>query len=253
MNKEKFHIPLLNNKTVQNEVRTIVASGIQRKESFTSFIKNLYQEIGLRYLFMNHRDGVLISLSSIALVMFLFSLVTESTGVKAEQAYALVFLMSPLLYMALTIYDLLHKKYSATYEVEMVAKYNIYQVAALRMLYFSLLAIVVNAVSIVFLVWMDNRLEFFRAFMISTTALFLFSVIFLMVFVKVRSSFAGLQIGIGWIIVNSVIYYLYDEAYMGFITTAPIIVYAVVLLISIYVYVLYLSRLARVKPVEGVF
>lgn len=252
MNKEKYHIPPLDDQTIQNEVRMIVANGVQRKESFTSFMMNLYQEIGLRYLFMNRRDGIMISLSSMVLVTILFLLITDSTSVKEEQIYALVFLISPLLYMALTVYDLLYKKYHGTYEVEMVAKYNIYQLAAFRMLHFSILSIVLNTVSIAFFVWMDDRIEFFRAFMISTTALFLFSIIFLMLFIRGRSGFAAIQIGIGWIVVNAVVYYLYDEAYKGFLTTAPIIVYAVVLFISFYVYILYLSRLIRMKSAGGV-
>ncbi|MBS4201656.1 hypothetical protein KHA93_18805 [Bacillus sp. FJAT-49732] len=253
MNKEKFHIPMPDDEIIQKEINTIVRAGVKRNESFPSFLLNLYKEIGFRYLFINPRDGILITLSALAVLVFLFLTITEPSNVNEKDVYGFVFLISPLLFMALSLYDLFYKKHSATFEVEMVAKYNLYQVAAFRMFNFSVISIIVNTVSIVSLVSMFDTLQFFRAFMISTTALFLFSVIFLTVFMKGRSGFAALKVGGGWIGFNILISLLNNKAYIHFLMTIPIIVYGIVLASSLILYLLYLSKLVRMKPAEGVF
>ncbi|MCJ8008729.1 hypothetical protein ACFFF5_08945 [Lederbergia wuyishanensis] len=253
MNKEKFHIPLPDDQIIQKEIKTIVRAGVKRKESFPSFLLNLYKEIGFRYLFTNPRDGVLITLSVLAVLVFLFLTITEPSNVNETDVYAFVFLISPLLFMALSLYDLFHKKHSATFELEMVTKYNLYQVAAFRMFNFSVISIIVNTVSIVSLVSMFDTLQFFRAFMISTTALFLFSIIFLIVFMKRGSGLTALQVGAGWIGLNIVLSLLNNKAYIHFLMTIPIFIYGIVLVGSTILYLLYLSKLVQTKPAEGVF
>ncbi|MBW8350875.1 hypothetical protein K0H71_15685 [Bacillus sp. IITD106] len=253
MSKEKFHIPMPDDEIVRKEIKTIVRAGVKRKESFPSFLLNLYREIGFRYLFTNPKDGILVTLSAMAVLIFLFLTITEPSNVNETDVYGFVFLISPLLFMALSLYDLFHKKHSATFEVEMVAKYNLYQVAAFRMFNFSVISIIVNTISIISLVSLYDTLQFFRTFMISTTALFLFSVIFLMVYMKGRSGFTALQVGGGWIGLNIVFSFVNNQAYIHFLMTIPIFIYGIVLAGSIILYVLYLSKLVRMKPAEGVF
>ncbi|MBS4220115.1 hypothetical protein KHA96_17520 [Bacillus sp. FJAT-49711] len=253
MNKDKFQIPMPDDEIIQKEINTIVKAGIKRKETFPTFLWNLYKDIGFRYLFTNPRDGILITLSVIAVLIFLFMTITEPSNVNEKDIYGFVFLISPLLFMALSLYDLFHKKHSETFEVEMVSKYNLYQVAAFRMFNFSVIAIIVNTISVISLVSFYDTLQFFRTFMISTTALFLFSVIFLMVFMRGRSGFTALQVGTVWMGLNLILSLLNNKAYIYFLMTIPIFVYGIVLAGSVILYLLYLSKLVRMKPAEGVF
>ncbi|MBY0122900.1 hypothetical protein [Bacillus sp. S/N-304-OC-R1] len=253
MNKEKFQIPTPDDEIIQKEIRTIISAGVKRKESFPSFLLNLYKEIGFRYLFTNPRDGILISFSVMAVLIFLFITSAYPSNINENDVYGFVFLFSPLLYMVLSLYDLFHKKHSETFEVEMVSKYNLYQVSAFRMFNFSVISIIVNIISIISLVSLFNNLHFFRIFMISTTALFLFSVMFLMIFMKGHSGFHAFQVGIGWIGINVFLRLLNNKVYIQFLMTVPIFVYGIVLAGSIILYLFYLSRLVQMKPAKGVF
>lgn len=250
MSKEKFQLPFLDDERVDREVQMIISRGMKPRQSFFSFMWDLQKELGFRYLFANPRDGVFLILSVTAVLLFLTTALSE--GTDQNHVYGALFLISPLLFMALSLYDLFHKRQSAVFEVEMTAKYTLYQVSAFRMLHFSVLSILMNVAIIAFLVWNGHSFEFLRAFMISMTALFIFSIVFLMIFTRGRSVLAVLKAGGGWVGVNILLGLIDQQAYTRFLMTIPVVVYAVVLAVSIICFIYYLSKLVRMRPAEGV-
>ncbi|MEI2666064.1 hypothetical protein [Rossellomorea sp. LJF3] len=251
MTKEKFHIPMPEEKIVEREIHTIIRLGMKPKQSFAAFIWKMQKELGLRYLFANQRDGIIMTFSFMTALMFLMSTMTEGSS-AGERIYGAIFLVSPLLFMALSVYDLIGKRQNAVFEVEMTTKYNLYQVSAFRMLHFSILSILVNTFMIACLVWSGHSFEILRALMISTTSLFLFSTVHLMVFTKGGSGLAALKVGVGWGIFNFIPLVVDRMAYMKFLKTAPAIVYGLVMAVSIVCYLYYLSKLVRMRTAEGV-
>ncbi|MCR8848423.1 hypothetical protein NQ095_08420 [Rossellomorea sp. SC111] len=251
MTKEKFHIPMPEEKMVKREIHTIIGLGMKPKQSFSAFIWKMQKELGFRYLFANQRDGIIMTFSIMAALIFFMSTVTEGSG-AGERVYGAVFLVSPLLFMALSLYDSIGKRQSAVLEVEMTAKYNLHQVSAFRMLHFSILSILVNTFVIVCLVWSGHSFEILRALMISTTSLFLFSTFYLMVFMKGRFGLGALKVGVGWSILNFIPLVVDRVVYMQFLMTAPVLVYGLVLAVTMVCNLYYLSKLVRMRPAEGV-
>lgn len=251
MTKEKFHIPRLDDEMVEKGIRAIIQLGMKPKQSFVAFMWKMQKELGFRYLFANQRDGITMTFSIMTVLVFLVSMMTEGLG-GGERVYGVIFMISPLLFMALSLYDLVGKRQSAVFEVEMTAKYSLYQVSAFRMLHFSILSILVNTFIIACLVWSGNSVEILRALMISTTSLFLFSNVYLMVFMKGRTEISILKVGAGWAILNIIAFMVDHEVYMQFLMTVPAVVYGIVLAGSIACYLYYLSKLVRMRPAEGV-
>ncbi|PWA09758.1 hypothetical protein DCC39_12400 [Pueribacillus theae] len=252
MDKEKFRIPMPDEQTIQSEIERIVAVGVKPRQSFLSYLVMMYRGIGVKYLFTNQRDGILITFSIMAILVFLFSQISEKAWVQETEVYSFLFLVSPLLYISLSVYDFLHKRHNQTFEVEMVSTYNLYQVAAFRMLVFSIISILVNTISIISLIMMYENLHFIRAFMVSTTALFLFSIIFLAALMKRQSGIVTILVIAGWIGTNRALSIPRNQIYAEFLLHLPVFVYGVVLIVSILVYLNYLSKLMRFKPTEGV-
>jgi hypothetical protein len=252
MNKEKFHIPMPGDETIKKEINAIISAGIKRKESFFAFLMDFYREVGLRYLFTNQRDGILMTISTMVVSIFLLFLVADSSSANDEAVYAFLFFISPLMFAALTVNDLFGKKYSGTYELEMTTKYHLYQAASFRLFVFSMISILVNTAGIAFLAWMGVQLEFFRAFILSATALFIFSIFFLIVFIKGRTGLAVIKAGTGWVGFSVLTGFLLGNGYASFILTGPVYPYVFILSASIGVYIRYLNRLVRMKPAEGV-
>ncbi|MHC0039550.1 hypothetical protein [Pseudoneobacillus sp. C159] len=252
MNREKLHIPMPDNETIQKEIQTIIRLGVKPKESFLSVLLRLYKEVGFHYLFTNPRDGVFITMSIMAVLIYLLTMIAEPYQFNEANIYGFVFISSPLLFIALSLYDLLEKRQRATIEVEMTAKHNLYQVAAFRMLHFSIITILVNTICMLSLVWRYDTFDFFRTFMISTTALFLFSVLFLFVFVKRKSVGVALMVGVSWVGCNIAFSIINHQVYTDFLMTMPMVVYGMVLLSSMVVFYHYLSKLIQMKPIGGV-
>src|SRR5699024_12450730 len=86
--------------------------------------------------------------------------------------------------------------------LEMTCKYNVYQVIAFRMLVFSIISIVFNTFTIAWMSLIYADMQFIRALMISITALFIFSVLFLYVLMKKRSTVIVIMTICGWTLGN---------------------------------------------------
>lgn len=247
MPKEKLSIPYPDQSKMEWEVEQIVRAGGKPRQSFPSYIVELYKNIGWKYLFTNQRDGALITFSAmLLLICFFISAQTETT------LYPLLFFASPLLYIVLSFYDFVHKRQHATFEVEMAAKYNLYQVGAFKMLLFSVLSILVNTLSILIVSFIYEEIHFFKAFLVSTTALFLFSIIFLAIIMKKQTGVRATMTIIGWGAVNILLDLLPNQLYSHFLLQLPIFVYGLVLGFSVVIYFRFLNKLVRRKPAEGV-
>ncbi|KRG16887.1 hypothetical protein ACA29_01990 [Lederbergia galactosidilytica] len=261
MSKEKFSIPYPDQSKIDLEVDQIVrAGGVKPHQSYYTYFVHLYKGIGWKYLFTNRRDGILITFSAMFLLIYLFNSMAEAAQTEANSEaaqteanfYPILFIASPLLYISLSFYDFLHKRHHATYEVEMVTKYNFYQVAAFKMLLFSILAIFVNMVSILFVSVIYEYVHFFKAFLVSTTALFLFSILFLAIIMKKQTGVRASMIILGWSGTNILLNLLPNQAYSHFLLQLPIFVYGLVLTFSLILYFRFLNKLVQIKPAEGV-
>lgn len=251
MIKEKFSVPLPDEETIHSEINKIVIAGIKPKQSLLSCFMDLYKVIGWKYLFTNQRDGLFITFSVMTVLIYLFSNLTETAQTSAD-VYPFLFAASPLLYISLSFYDFLYKRHYATFEMEMVSKYNLYQITGFKMLIFSMLSIFVNTMAITFLAIKYEAIHLLTAFFVSTTALFLFSIIFLAALIKKQTGWRAAVVILGWIGSNIVLTLLPNHLYSNILLKLPIFVYSVVLLVSIFLYLQYLNRLMRMKPAEGV-
>ncbi|MBN8191835.1 hypothetical protein JI667_06690 [Bacillus sp. NTK074B] len=251
MTKEKFRIQMPEDERVEREIHTIIRLGMKKKQSFPQFMWKMQKELGFRYLFVSQKDGIIMTMSIMLILTLFVSMMTEGAG-PGESIYGAIFMISPLLFMALSLYDLFVKKQSEVFEVEMTAKFNLYQVSAFRMLHFSILSILMNTLIIACLIWSGHSVEILRALLISTASLFLFSSFYLVVFMKGNSGISVLKVVAGWLIVNIVPNGINPEVYWQFLNSLPAFVYGIVLAGSIACYLYYLSKLVRMRPVEGV-
>lgn len=252
MAKEKLQIPLPSEDITKQEIQHIVSLGIKRKESFYQFMKSMIQQVGIRHLFSNRAELhmiLIIALTSLSVFILQPNLAVGS----AQNLYAYLFLISPLLFLIFSIYTYATKINRATYEVEMSCKYNVYQILGFRMFAFSILTILINTGIISIFMMLYGDVQFMRAFMISTTGLFIFSILFLFVLIKRRSLFTAALVVIGWLVTNLLLNSLNKALYSEVLVNLPLFVYGLVLAGSLFVYVHNLKKLIQIKQMEGVF
>jgi hypothetical protein len=252
MNKEKFHIPMPDERTIQMQIAQIVASGVKQRESFPSYLKSMVQQVGVKHLFSDRLELVYITFTALAVFISMFIL-AEPERLRVQDLYGFIFLLSPILFLSFSVYTYVNKVRNDTFEIEMSCKYNVYQIIAFRMLAFSAVSIAVNTITIALLVFLYEDIQFIRAFMISITALFTFSISFLYGMMKRRSTVSAATILVGWIVGNVLFRFSNYTMYTNILVTLPLFVYCLVLLGSIYFYLKYLNRLIHFKQTEGAF
>lgn len=253
MNKEKFHIEMPDDLEIEAQIKTIINKGIKPKESFYSHIKNMYRQIGFKHLF--HDIGE-ISFLIILILPILISLtvdISKNPNMEYEVIYSLIFMISPILYLIMSLFSFVSTKQKGTYEIEMVCKYNIYQLAALRMLIFSIICIIANGIYIYGIFLGYGQINFLKGFMISVTALFLFSTVFLYLITKIGSGFTKYFVIGGWIFINLALSIFNINFYNKLLMNIPTYVYLIVIIACGCSYIKSLKKLITFRTVKGVF
>lgn len=249
MDKEKFTILLPDERVIQSQIDQIISSSIEEKTTFPTYLKSMVQQVGMRHLFL---DRWALGFILFTVITLLGSFLLIQAPVETERIYAFVFIMSPILFLLFSIYTYVNKAQQATYEVEMTCKYNVYQVIAFRMLAFSLVSIVLNTLTIAWMSLIYEDMQFIRALMISITALFIFSVLFLYALMKKRSTVVVIATICGWALGNLFLQTADSKLYGDILLQIPLFVYAIVLLGCLYMYMSYVKKLIYFKQSEGV-
>ncbi|MFS0688965.1 hypothetical protein AB1K89_06965 [Sporosarcina sp. 179-K 8C2 HS] len=250
MKKGQMKIPMPDDSAIEREISHIVTKGLVKRESFSSYLRSMVQQVGLRHLFSDRLE--LIFILSIAVGIYSLFLIIP-IHIEMHDLYAFIFLFSPLLFLAFSIYTYMNKTQNATYDVEMVCKYNVYQVIAFRMLMFSVSTMILNTVTIAFLVMKYEEIEFIRAFIISGTSLFLFSIILSIALMNRRTKGIVIVTITVWLLGNTIVRSVNNEFYNGMLLQMPVFIYAIVLLGCLVIYMNYLKKLINFKQTEGVF
>ncbi|WP_055669509.1 hypothetical protein [Desnuesiella massiliensis] len=251
MDREKFHVDIPDEITVKKEIDIIVEKGMKPKESFCTYIKNMYKLIGVKYLF---HDAI-----EIIFVILLFAFILSTLVINKElwsyqpkgSIYAFIVIVSPLLYLAISLLSFINTKQKGTYEIEMTCKYNLYQLAAFRMLVFSVLCILFNVALVGFISLMYAEISFLRALMISITSLFLFSTTFLYITLIMKSKITKFFVIGGWILINLFLCLSNIKSYINVLNTIPIYVYLVVTLLCIYGHIKRLKNIMSFRSIKG--
>lgn len=252
MIKEKFHIPMPDEQTIQIQIHQIVDAALKPRISFPSYLKLMYQQIGIKHLFSDRSEYVY-ALITVVTFLSIFFFKPEMAHTMVDYLYGFLFMVSPVLYIILSIYTFTNKMMNSTFEVEMTCKYNVYQIIAFRMLVYSVIAILFNTINIFLMSLIYEDVQFVRAFMISNTGLFIFSVLFLFAMMKRRSTAVAAITIIGWTLGNLLLIYMGDPLYRNVLTNMPLFIYALVLVVTLYMYLKSLHRLIHHQQVGGAF
>lgn len=236
---------------IRHEIDNIIAKSIKEKESFYSYLKNMYKQIGFKYLF---HDGMEIVFTILLVFIILISAIRSSSIRYMENAgliYVYLFTASPILYLAMSIYSFIHVKQNKTYEIEMTCKYDLYQIAAFRMLMFSIICIVFNFLFIFMVSYFYKNLNFIKAFMISITSLFLFSSIFLYTIMKLKNKLAKYTVIFGWIGFNTALCMFKVNYYIDLLNNISTYTWTIVALGSIFIYLKNLKEFTLLRCRKG--
>lgn len=244
---EKFNIDMPNDLEIKKQVNLILDKGLENKKSFYLYMKEMYKNIGFKNLFHDSSELIFIGVLFISIVVSRIISIRSDYMISKEKIYMLIFIISPLYYLLTNVFSLINVNENNTYDIEMICKYNLYQVAALRMLVFSVISILS---SMVFVLGLYNQINLLRGIMISITSIFLFSALFLYSITKIKYYAARYIVIVGWIIGNGALLRLSSNQYFEFLQSLPLVVYALVTIISAFIYFKNIRILSNYEKVE---
>jgi hypothetical protein len=252
MKKDKLYIDMPDDITIEKEINFIVEKGIKKEESFYLYMKNVYRQVGIKYLFHDASEIIFVTSLVLSLLIFLGLNRGFQMNIRAGSLYVFIMIVSPLLYLLISLVSFISTKEKGMYELEMTCKYSLYQLAAFRMFVFSIICILSNVALVSILVAKYDEINFLRALIISITSLFLFSTLFIYTIVALRSKLAKYIVIIGWIVINLILSVFSIDVYIKLLTSIPIAVYFIVTVAFMYIYLKKLKKLINFTSMRGV-
>lgn len=231
-----------------NNLETIVSKGVITKTSFIRYLRMCVKELGLKNIFHDKKELLVIALVGFGLLSI--SMVNLSSS-SLDQLYKFTFIGSPIIYLSAIIFSFYNSKEKGAFDIEMTCKYNLYQLAALRMLTFSVFCILINSCSILIVKSFNHNLDVMRAIIISITGLFLFSTIFLYSLLRLKRGIAKYLVIASWILINIYLSSINTEGYKEFLIKAPLYIHLMISAICMILYIKNLSKIVNYRRKEG--
>ncbi|MFC4401964.1 hypothetical protein [Gracilibacillus xinjiangensis] len=241
MKKPNRKIPYPDEIEINKEISSILTEGIDKRANFWSFLHTMYRQLGFRFIFRDLTEIIYTIILSLFVVITLLMSLSDLLTWAEWNVYTTIFTLSPITYLLFAYFFFIIQKQKPTYEVEMVCKYNLYQLAAFRMLTFSIVSMLLNSVFILGLM-IEESIHFGYAFLLSSSSLFLYAVIFLYIQLYVQSRLVKLLLAIGWVIGNMLASIFSEELYILLLQQIPLYIYGMIIIGS---FVLYLKGLKK--------
>ncbi|SHI23056.1 hypothetical protein SAMN02745823_03670 [Sporobacter termitidis DSM 10068] len=127
-----MNIPMPDENEKSVAIDAILSKGLIRQKSLGRQLRELHRALGLRSIFRDTADGMLIAAGiTLGLCFILFRSFPYSwTG-------GMLFAVSPVFYLLLSLASEIKERVSGLYELKMTCRYTIRQICVFRMLYFS--------------------------------------------------------------------------------------------------------------------
>ncbi|WP_079478720.1 hypothetical protein [Halobacillus salinus] len=238
---ERDRIPYPNQKEMKYQIDRIIEEGLpSKKSSFSSFF-TIIKEVGWKHVFRDSAEILFTLITAIMIILGSLTLTSSWIPWNEWNIYAVSFTLSPVSYGVLVYFFFIQKQNHPTFEVEMVCKYDVTTLAALRMFVFSLLAMIMDGFVLI-LLSLQSDFNVLFALLLCFTSLFICSATFLSIYHLSRQSFQPITVIVGWVVLNVVLYSLAGETYGTLIQTIPYSIYLLITIISAYLYVKQLSK-----------
>lgn len=228
------------------QIRKIVQTALPERLSFPVYVTEMYRQVGFRHLFRDLTEIVFVLLLGIGVWIFaaLFAMEQQSE----ELAYGFIFMVSPLLYLAIAALFFAELRSKDTYAVEMACRYNVYQLASLRMLAFAAVCLVLNAALVCWLSIAYGSVDALRGLLLSASSLMLFAAAFLYGMLRGRSAATRYGWVALWPALNLILWIAAPRIYGVLLMKLPLYVYTVLIALGVWLYFRQIRRLIAIRP-----
>ncbi|WP_291627764.1 hypothetical protein [Clostridium sp.] len=238
---------------IEEHVEYILEKSLKEKQGFFRFLSLVKNDLGFKNIFIDKSELIFIGLIFIITIIFFGLNFNKSIDGDSEFIYkfkAYNFIVAPIVYFIICSYSFINSKLNKTYEIQATCKYNFYNITAIRMFVFSIVSILINVtiISILFLTKKNFRL--IDTLIISATALFIFSVLYILVLIYLKKEVYKYIAIILWLLISVIIFSNINNYWGKFFLEMPIYIHLFITIVFILVYIKNLTKLMNVKKGE---
>lgn len=230
----------------RRRIDQIVQLALPKRLSFPAYVTEMYRQVGFRHLFRDLTEIVFVLLLGIGVWVFTALFAIEQRNV--ELTYGFIFMASPLLYLAVSVLFFAELRRRDTYAVEMACRYNVYQLASLRMLAFAAVCLVLNAALVCWVSIAYGSVDTLRGLLLSASSLMLFAAALLYGMLRGRSPAARYGWVALWPGLNLLLWIAAPRVYGVLLMQLPLYVYAVLIALGGWLYFRQIRRLITIRP-----
>lgn len=251
-NDKPFYVEFPDEDTIHTEVEHIIARGLMPKPSLSRSLMDMARQLGLRVLFKDRAEIALITIVGLLImVLFGYAAGEQVNSASPWSMSVLIFTTSPVLYFTIAVMFFVQLRTKSTYETEMACKYNVHQLAAFRMLIFSLLSLAANMISIMVLAVQIEGFEVARSILMSASSLFIFSALFMYFQLHVKSGWSWLIAGMSWISVSVLLTLGLGPVFEQVLNQVPLLVYGFIAIAGFMLYARHLKQMFQLQQAGG--
>lgn len=240
---DKFNIPMPTEDEKDAAVRRIVAAGIKHS-GLLSQLTEIYRALGLRCIFWDTADCF-----AIAIISFVCAVASLSVC-YTDNAIAVLFAVSPVFYVVLTIAVQWKEHMTGLYELKMTCKYTIQKVTAFRMSCFLAAGLpTCGVLAAVFEATMYNG-DFIRLLLISVCSMFLCAVIMMLAIIVVKRPELYLSVPVVWGILCLTPAIIFGKAWNDFLLNLSYTAVIIAILICAVIYTVQIKKLILNNDME---
>lgn len=234
----------MNKPTLQEKehaISHILSEGLQQPEGILAFFIRMYQTLGLKYIFYEVYQVLIVSLMMVlGLVLFISESVESYT-------YTTIFFLSPLSFVTVISLTEWMERSNPIYELKMTYKYTVKDMIIFRTLCYSLISILI---SVILSVGMTGSLDKLRAIAVAFSALFLCALLTVTINRRYNHRFGYFTSFVVWGVMNLAPFILFGGQWESFLSQIPLGLTVIVIIGLIYFYVKELKYLINMKDGE---
>jgi hypothetical protein len=241
MNKKEMEINFPTEQELMQQKKMILEAAMPEKQSLSRRLKNIYWGPGWKVIFY-HCESVWLITAFVYIGVFLLGRMLGRSDIRLQMAMSV--LEYPICYLVFSFLSCWLDEQEAVAELKKSMHYSLTYIVSLRMLYTSVMLIMVNiAVDIAF-----NRYQwadFWTISAIGTSSMFLFAIVSLYFYHKlVRSYYLGILAGI-WMLLAAGIRNLQGSLLFVIVEGIPLAIHAGVAVICFIVMFIYIGKVEK--------
>jgi hypothetical protein len=241
MNKKEMEINFPTEQELMQQKKMILEAAMPEKQSLSRRLKNIYWGPGWKVIFY-HCESVWLITAFVYIGVFLLGRMLGRSDIRLQMAMSV--LEYPICYLVFSFLSCWLDEQEAVAELKKSMHYSLTYIVSLRMLYTSVMLIMVNiAVDIAF-----NRYQwadFWTISAIGTSSMFLFALVSLYFYHKlVRSYYLGILAGI-WMLLAAGIRNLQGSLLFVIVEGIPLAIHAGVAVICFIVMFIYIGKVEK--------